>query len=609
MLLIASPLWAFDPANIPATKVTPSMVPPPPPGIAASGKYAGSGAGATRGVTRPLTVEPPPECGGANVACCDLDKDSSTETGTTYWKTLKSVKKATQGGASLIDEEIWHSGTDYCKYENGPYVHEYSCQNYDSNKAKMSESGVSQIPMWVTIECPEGSVCSGGKCVTKQECDDSDLGKSYFQPGQVKTKVGDGQWLPPEPDNCLDGKILKEQVCVATEGGATWTTFYVDCSQFGAVCNPKVTVEIPISEITVATVEGAACDLPQDCQAYDGKNPLDDGDNDGVADIWDYAWKDPKVQQSPYPLPTATVGKYGDKCVVAIDDHFGDGKSTVPNCKPESYAIDSSDLMINEKNASDMIAKTCNKKNSTDDSDKDGISTCVETGLGLNPNNKDSDGDGLPEVHAILVKTLGESGIFIYCNGSNVVVYRKDNKTLCIPDPEGGTEWPSFFRYYTDPLNPDTDGDGLMDGDDNFMGASPLSWDSDCDGLADSLEDTGIKATTNKTKPTYSDSDGDGLGDGWTPSGKLYLQSLWPPLLWGEDRNLNGKKEPWETDPMNADTDGDRSTDLDDLCPLNASQTCCPLYFIPAMDPELTAEFKDLTDKGCSLGITELDPD
>jgi hypothetical protein len=63
--------------------------------------------------------------------------------------------------------------------------------------------------------------------------------------------------------------------------------------------------------------------------------------------------------------------------------------------------------------------------------------------------------------------------------------------------------------YGTDPLNPDTDGDGLSDGDEvNVYGTDPLNPDSDGDGLNDGLE------VSLGLDPLDSDTDNDGIPDG-----------------------------------------------------------------------------------------------
>lgn len=80
------------------------------------------------------------------------------------------------------------------------------------------------------------------------------------------------------------------------------------------------------------------------------------------------------------------------------------------------------------------------------DSDKDGLDDAREKELGTNPNNPDTDGDGLTDGQEILV-------------------------------------------YHTNPLNPDTDGDGLNDGDEILVWkTNPLNPDTDGDGYPDGEE-------------------------------------------------------------------------------------------------------------------------
>ncbi|WP_444940659.1 PQQ-binding-like beta-propeller repeat protein [Microbulbifer sp. ZKSA004] len=104
------------------------------------------------------------------------------------------------------------------------------------------------------------------------------------------------------------------------------------------------------------------------------------------------------------------------------------------------------------------------------DSDSDNISDCLETQLGLNPNDSsdaslDSDSDGLSNIDEI------NNGVFVSIA--------------------------------------DTDGDGISDGDEvNVHGVNPLSSDSDEDGIDDKDEiDSGLN-------PQLSDTDRDGVTDG-----------------------------------------------------------------------------------------------
>ncbi len=95
----------------------------------------------------------------------------------------------------------------------------------------------------------------------------------------------------------------------------------------------------------------------------------------------------------------------------------------------------------------------------------------------------------------------------------------------------------------TDPKNPDTDGDGLRDGDEVLTHKTdPLNKDTDGDGLTD-----GDEVVTHHTNPLDNDTDDDGLGDGNEVTGETP----------GTIDILRGKV----TDPLNPDTDGDGLTD------------------------------------------------
>jgi 6-phosphogluconolactonase (cycloisomerase 2 family) len=79
------------------------------------------------------------------------------------------------------------------------------------------------------------------------------------------------------------------------------------------------------------------------------------------------------------------------------------------------------------------------------DPDHDGLTNLEEYQHGTDPNNSDTDGDGLSD-------------------GDEV------------------------HKYHTDPLNPDTDGDGLSDGEEVRLGTDPLNPDTDGDGIPDGIE-------------------------------------------------------------------------------------------------------------------------
>lgn len=177
------------------------------------------------------------------------------------------------------------------------------------------------------------------------------------------------------------------------------------------------------------------------------------------------------------------------------------------------------------------------------DRDEDGLCDVDEVLLGTDPDDPDSDGDGI---------------------GDGAEVAGGDPRVRDADD--------------TDPLDADTDDDGIPDGDEGALGLDPLDWDTDGDGLSDGLEigvttpvpggftdgpkrapfkgtDTSAASwmpdtdATTTTDPLDDDTDDDGLLDGT------------------EDANRNGRVDgtiggtgtlgQGETDPLGWDTDGD----------------------------------------------------
>lgn len=118
-------------------------------------------------------------------------------------------------------------------------------------------------------------------------------------------------------------------------------------------------------------------------------------------------------------------------------------------------------------------------------------------------------------------------------------------------DDDGLDDGVERAEYDTDPTVADTDGDGLADGEEvDDYESDPLAADSDDDGLADGLE-----VDVHGTDPTAADSDGDGLTD------RQEVEDL-PTAPTAADTDGDGfddRREVSETgtDPVEADTDGD----------------------------------------------------
>lgn len=108
----------------------------------------------------------------------------------------------------------------------------------------------------------------------------------------------------------------------------------------------------------------------------------------------------------------------------------------------------------------------------------------------------------------------------------------------------------------------DSDVDSLADSREDMLGTDPLDADSDDDGLADGVEDAdrdGIR-DADETQATIADSDGDGLADGLEAG--VVTGVLDPdgagPLLGTAPAGFVADADPGTTtDPLAADTDGD----------------------------------------------------
>ena len=123
------------------------------------------------------------------------------------------------------------------------------------------------------------------------------------------------------------------------------------------------------------------------------------------------------------------------------------------------------------------------------DSDNDGLNDGDELAAGTNPLNSDSDGDGLSD-------------------GSD-----PDPNTFNDADGDGLGDGMELLLG-TDPNDADSDNDGLLDGTevDPATGTDPLNPDSDGDGVTDGDEVNGFG-----TNPNNPDSDGDSVGDAVDP--------------------------------------------------------------------------------------------
>lgn len=173
------------------------------------------------------------------------------------------------------------------------------------------------------------------------------------------------------------------------------------------------------------------------------------------------------------------------------------------------------------------------------DTDNDGISDGVEVNTyGSNPRLTDTDADGLADAQEASLGTA-----------------------LNNPDSDGdglldGWEVANSFNPLSTPGNDesgvDTDGDGLTNLQEQSAGSNPRNADSDGDGLSDSAE-----FLTHHTNPLVADTDGDGMTD------KQETDANYDPL--DPDMDRDGMSDGWENahglDPQ--DSTGDDGADGD----------------------------------------------
>ena len=200
--------------------------------------------------------------------------------------------------------------------------------------------------------------------------------------------------------------------------------------------------------------------------------------------------------------------------------------------------------------------------------------------------HEDTDGDGLkdgaeralPMMSPVLADLDGDR----LSDGWESVVHR------IVYTVDGGTRERTIR---TDPMNPDTDSDGLADGDEvdppaGWNVTDPNEADTDGDLVSD-----GPERVAYGSDPTRTDTDGDALGDGFEVSPHMLSLTidgvrtdrsvLTSPVSQDTDVDGLGDAAEWEgarltgfgTDPSDADTDHDGLSDGDELLGTNRRPT------------------------------------
>jgi outer membrane protein OmpA-like peptidoglycan-associated protein len=185
------------------------------------------------------------------------------------------------------------------------------------------------------------------------------------------------------------------------------------------------------------------------------------------------------------------------------------------------------------------------------DNDNDGLTKREEKELGTDPDNADTDGDGLKdgeEVRNYITDPLNPDTDGDTLKDGDEVRLHKTDPLKADSDGDKLTDNDEIEKYQTDPLNKDTDADKLNDGSEILEHSTdPLKEDSDSDTLSD-----GDEVNLYKTNPLQPDSDEDGLTDGEEVS--MYRTDPLKPDT--DDGTVNDFTEVKRgTNPLNPDDD------------------------------------------------------
>jgi outer membrane protein OmpA-like peptidoglycan-associated protein/outer membrane protein W len=162
------------------------------------------------------------------------------------------------------------------------------------------------------------------------------------------------------------------------------------------------------------------------------------------------------------------------------------------------------------------------------DNDRDGLTNSEEKMFRVNPNNPDTDGDGLSDgeeikTHKTDPRRPDSDGDGLK-DGEEIRTH-KTSPAMADTDGDGLSDGSEVLQHNTNPAKPDTDGDGIVDGQEILhYKTNHLKPDTDGDGLTD-----GQEVNQYKTDPLKADTDGGSVYDGQEAANKTN------PLLPGDD--------------------------------------------------------------------------
>ncbi len=279
-----------------------------------------------------------------------------------------------------------------------------------------------------------------------------------------------------------------------------------------------------------------------------------DSDQDGMPDAWEGFFglnpNDPADLAYDPDRDGLTNGEEYDESVKFLSERgFGKLFDPAKGLDPLNRDTDGDDLPDGWE--VEFGLDPLQASGNSEDLDADGLTNLEEFHAGSNPKKFDTDGDGLHDGREVREygtdpnkEDTDDDGMPDWWEVENKLSPTNPNDRFSDPDNDGLTNLLEF-KHGASPLVEDTDGDGIPDGWEVKFGLDPSQF-------ADGLTDLDADGLSNAGEYRFKDS--------------LYQQSTDPKVADTDDDGLlDGEEARFGTNPFNGDTDLDLLSDGDEI--------------------------------------------